>query len=388
MLFLFFSTIISDLDDSFHQKPERPKDQNTVSQASQLLKGYACLFIAMAAYTVCLTSSQISGENASIFVANMFRFLFEIAFSVICILVTRSSLFVEKKNIYKFIIAATFNLIFVCLFYMSSSVLPLGNMDGIFAGFLIVISTLIDVVRGQISKWSCTAASLAAIGVLLLTQPWHTAINMEIPQQAPCQIIENNYYNISKPMDIYINESSCQIEDHHGFCVNPSILGYTYLFIASLACCLGDNMIKSLINTYSVYCYLFWGGITQAVFTGVTVIFTESIQSTNLRFPKEPVCLGFTFGFIIAMIISHTLQNVTFKYLPVSKVAMGSLVSIILLYIIQRTLLKDFQPGHRNLIEIGGILCIILAGIVSPIISIIYENDVSLNVAVIKNLKE
>ena len=383
------STIHQDQDDTFLQKPESRKELNTVSQASQLLKGYACLFVAMVSYTVSLTSSQISGENANLCMANMFRFLFEIAISILCILVTRSSLFIEKNNIYKFIIAASFNLIFIFLFYMSSNVLPLGNMDGIFAGFMITISTLVDVVRGQVSKWSCTAASLAAIGVLLLTQPWNTVVNMDILQQAPCQNIENNYYNIAKEMDTHMNQSSSKLEGNYdGFYVNPSILGYTYLFIASLACCLGNNMIRSLINTYSIYCYLFWGGLIQAGFTGAILIFIEAIKSTELRFSKEPVCFGFTIVFIIAMTTSHMLQNFTFKYLPVSTVAMGSLVSTLLLYIIQRTLLKDYQPGHRNLIEISGIVCIICAGIVSPIISIIYENDMPSNAMPRKKLKQ
>ena len=331
------------------------------------------MLVAMLGYIASLSSAQVAGNQVSIFIVNMFRFAFEIFFSIGCIWFGNHSLKVARKDIQKVIIASLFNLVYVTLFYLSSTLLPIGNLDGVYGGIYIATTTFVDAVRRQISKWSVFAALIAGTGLILLTQPWHSFKGHMI---APCDVLDSNMpINTSA----FLSNASVDASDintnplYQWF--TPEALGYTYVTIGTLSTCVADIIIRSLLQTYSIYNFLFWGGIVQTLITVIILLVMAYLQMDSLTFPTGTACLSFSIVFIMTMTFSHMLINITFIFLPVSKAAMVTPLATIALYVLQRTALKMFHPGHGNAMEIVGIAAIVIAGILAPVVSIFHESE-------------
>ena len=327
------------------------------------------MLLAAAGYVMSVSTSQAVGEKTSIFLANSIRFTLEILLSILCICIGKSSVTVGKSDIYKFLLVALFNYGHLTLFYISATLLPVGNMDGCDAGLYIAFTTCLDVVRKQVSKVSIILAGVAIIGLILLTQPWHFAHSLSI---SPCEYIDNNYsmitvINHSSPENITITVKSTE----NGF--NPLILGYILIVFSSVCTCIADNMTRLLYANYSIFCVFLWTGVIQAVITGIILAAMAIVVPSGLSLPSGPACLKFSIAFIFSMTMAHILFNVAFLYLPVSKAAILSSLSTIGLYVIQRTLLKMFNPGNANTMEVFGIACILSASVASPLISHYFE---------------
>ena len=332
------------------------------------------MLVAVLGYIASLSTAQVAGNKISIFIVNMFRFIFEILFSIICISFGGHSLKVAKKDMLKVFIASTFNLVYVSLLYLSTTQLPVGTLDGLYGGIYITITTFVDAVQMKISKWSVIAAMIAGTGLILLTQPWHQFKGNVI---APCDVLDNNliYFNISSMFSNASNNAPYINTNPLYQWFTPEALGYTYIIIGTLITCVGDIIIRSLLQTYSIYNFLFWGGIIQSLITGIILLIMAYIQSGSFSFPTGTACLSFSIVLIITMTFTHMFLNITFIFLPVSKAAMVTPLATIALYVLQRTALKTFHPGHANIMETVGILAIVVAGILAPVVSIFFESE-------------
>ena len=136
-----------------------------------------------------VSTSQVAGNKTSIFLVNIFRFVFEIIVSVIFIVSGKHSVKVAKADIYKFILAASLNYNYLVMFYLAVPLLPVGNISGAAMGIEIIFKTCFDVFRKHVSKLSILIAALAVFGLLLLTQPWHMASALIV---SPCEFIDSN----------------------------------------------------------------------------------------------------------------------------------------------------------------------------------------------------
>ena len=350
---------------------EKGQDQEANKPTSKLgsAKGYICMLIASALYVLSISTSQAVGDKASVFLANIIRFSFEVLLSIVCITIGSYSFTVAKSDIYRFVLAALFNYTYITLLYISATLLPVGNLNGIDVGLYIACSTCFDVVRKHVSKVFIIVAGVAILGLILLTQPWHFTESFPI---SPCEYIDNNYSivaNYSSSNNITITIKSVESN------LNPLLLGYILIVCSGICTSVADNIAKSLYAKYSIFCVFLWTGLIQALVTAAILTGMAIVVPSSLSLPSGPACLKFSIFFFFCLTTAHILLNVAFLYIPVSKAAIISALSTIGLYVVQRTLLKMFNPGNANAIEVLGIVLILFASVASPLISYFWESS-------------
>ena len=332
------------------------------STIQSLIKGYICVLLGVVCCILSITSSQVAGNKTSIFIPNIFRFTFDIILSSLCMAVGKLSFVVQKSDTCKLVLAACLNYIYTTLFYLAAPLLPVGNMDGIYAGLYIALATTLDIVRKQVSRYFIITSVLAITGLLLLTQPWHFS---EEIRMSPCDYIDNNYSLIVHRNDSVLGEMS--YSSSLGF--NSLLLGYLMVMFGTVSLVVADNFSRSLLQTYSALCLIFWNAVIQVVITGVILAGLALAYDSNLSFPSGHACLAFTIVFIMAMTASHLMNMFPLVYFPVSVGGMIFPLATIGLYVIQRTVLKMFHPGNANVMEVFGIICIVIASLASPVIT-------------------
>ena len=108
-----------------------------------LLSGYIVLFLTVSSLVIAIFSSQAIGNRSSIFILSSIKFVFDIAFSGVCTYLQKSSFKIEKKDRYMYVLLAVFNYADFVL-YVSATLLPVGNMEGIYVGLCIIFTTFIE----------------------------------------------------------------------------------------------------------------------------------------------------------------------------------------------------------------------------------------------------
>ena len=336
------------------------------STRQSLIKGYISVLVAVVCCIMSITSSQVAGNKTSIFLANIFRFAFDMIVSTLCVVIRKHSIVVQKSDICKLVSAACLNYLYTTLFYLAAPLLPVGNMDGVYAGLYIAFTTTVDVVRKQVSRSFIFTAALAITGLLLLTQPWHFSDDVKIP---PCDYLDNNYSFIFHTNESSYPRNPSKFSLNSILGINSLLLGYLMVTCATISLTVADNLTFSLLQTYPFWSLILWNGVIQFGITGTILAGLGLSNTSNLSFPTGCACLGFTVVFIIAMTTSHLMNFVPLVYLPVSTGGMVFPIATIGLYIIQRTALKIFHPGNANMMEVFGIICVVVASLASPIIT-------------------
>ena len=171
-----------------------------------LIKGYVSLCISATSYVVAICLIQMFGKKSNIFLLNCLRFAMEATFAVAIVITCCYPVKVAKKDIYKFVLSLSLNYGYIVAFYSSSYVLPGGNLDGLFGSLYIVITTIIDVGNGSISKFSVATSIFALAGILLLTQPWHIDLQPPKTMLLLCEYLEHK--NISFNDDTNVSLAS------------------------------------------------------------------------------------------------------------------------------------------------------------------------------------
>ena len=328
------------------------------------------MILTVVLFMVSLSLSQVVGNSTSIFLVNANKFTIEILLSL-CIIYTGKYCYrVAKSDIRKFVLVAIFNYMEMTLLYVSATLLPVGNTSGLYMGFWITFTTAVDVLRKKVSKLTIITATVAILGIILLTQPWHFSPNMA---DTPCEYIDkyidSNYSvnSLSANSSFFANSSnSTKLSDGGS---KSLLMGYIFIVIATVSSTIADNISKSLYSNYSVFCVLLWVGLIQLLLTLFVLAGLGYFQPSSLLFPDGHACLGFTIGFIITMTMDHLMLNITFVYFTVSMVALVMVFTTIGLYVVQRTLLKKFHSGNANSMEVLGIICILVTPIISTLIS-------------------
>ena len=284
---------------------------------------------------------------------------------MVFIVTGKHSIRVAKADIFKFILASSFNYTYLVLFYSSAPLLPVGNIGGTAMGTAIFFTTCFDIIRKHVSKLSIFIAAVAVVGLLLLTQPWHLPPSYQID---PCEFIDSNY---SVTMNNVTNSgfrNISSVRKYSDHAINPTVLGYTLLVCAALCSSISDNTIRWLYSSYSIFNVFLWMALIQALYTVIILVVLAIVQAPDLSFPRGHACLGFTVAFIISMSFTHIMFNVNYLFFPVSKAQVLCSARLVGLYVVQRTLLKAFHPGNANIMEVCGVVCIIASTVASPIL--------------------
>ena len=317
--------------------------------------------------------AQAIGNRTSMFEINFFRFALQSLVGLAVVLYAEESLRIAKKDIYKLIIGVPFSYVKCTVFYLAAVIMPVGDMDGIFVALYIIFSTGFDLGIGRISKISLLSSGLGVIGVIFLCQPWHPWDTSNTPEFAPCDLLANKSLMALHHNSSHHNNTTMSMVEVKWYS-NKYILGILYIILTAASCTVSGNIFKSLLTVYPVYSIVFWTGFLQCIPSGIILVSLRYFGNGHLSFPVGGVCLALTVLFICSLTCITVSGKFVYKALPVSKAALAISFGALALYIVQRTLLKDFYPGHANALEIIGIVFIFACASIAPIISIMYES--------------
>ena len=151
-------------------------------------------------------------------------------------------------------------------------------------------------------------------------------------------------------------------------------VGYTLAILGVIIVCISDNLSQSLYKKYSIFCVLLSVSLLQCIITLLIVVVLLVFQSEILHFPSGTACFSLAIAFMCFMTAGHFLFKVSFLYFMVSQSAAVNGLTIIGLYIIQRTVFKELNPGNANVMEIIGVVIVTLLSIVNPVLVDYFKN--------------
>ena len=332
------------------------------------------IILVLGSYVTATVAAQMFGGKISIFALNVYRFSIHSAIALVWVVMMRYSIKVSKGDVYKFVISIALNFIKSTLFYTAATYLPVGNLDGIYAGLLLFFSTIMDFANQKISKPSILVSLLAIIGVTMISQPWNMWDTSHFNLiWTPCDYLDN--YNISMFLNVSVFNTTRSGDAHFNHSsIAPVIFGYIPVLIAAVCSVISCNIFKSILQSYSVSCVFFWVGIAQCILSLVTAVILKLTNDVTLMLPSGYMCLGYSVLFLVSTTITSMSVNSVYKVINISKYAVSKAFALITLYFVQRTYLKNFNPGEGNLLEIFGVILTLLASILCPLVSIIFEN--------------
>ena len=325
-------------------------------------------------YVVSTAAAQLIGRQTSMFMLNLYRYGFLMVMAIVWSSLLKFSVHVEKKDLYRFVIAILFNYIKSTLFFISAAYLPLGNLAAVFTGLYLFLSAGVDFMFKGISKVAILVFAFTLIGVTLVLQPWQLDKNSSTDSfnrsTPPCVLWGNVTVEGSNSGQLNMNSSEITVDVlQENYWIKPVLLGYICIIVAAVSATISSSLSRSILQVYNVYCFFFWAAVFQSLMSGVMVIVLKLSDDPTLSVPADVPCLGFTMLFLCATVIHGICCTFVFIFLPLSQVALGKPCSVLLLYIGQLTLFHRFYPGLGNIPEIIGITLIIIASLFSPVIS-------------------
>ena len=340
--------------------------------------GYAIVTMTVLSYFIAITSSQISGLQINIFELCLGRYL--ILFTLVTLLVAykKESLKMNREHLkYVFFLIIVDVLQSSCT-YTATTFLPVGNLDAFHSAVFIIAASLYDTIKKQTTKLRMFCAFIVVIGIILLTQPWHTAEHHHI--RAPCKYL-NGFINATNEIlpdftysNYTQNHTAIQKTYYATWIFNhQKLVGYLLVVLGGLGHTVRSNLAKYLQAHYSVCAVLFWVFLGDAIFSfSITVVWKLIKEESFMDVSLGTYCILFTCTYLLFSLSGTCFSYLSVNYVQVSSYAF-SLVSItVLLYVSQRTFLKSFYPGNANVMEVFGVvICLFGMAILPAIVSIL-----------------
>ena len=323
------------------------------------------------------------------YVFNCMRVVFQTTVCFIIVVVKRHNLLIPRRLIIYVAAIACLELLIAAFLTTAASILPIGNMEGMFRMFAILLVTPIDLIKYNIRKSTILLAIFAVIGVLLIGQPWNRDSSQEVSSVVPCLYWENkdtgNYSSsIVQPQNLNqsISNASEVNETLIGYYItfsgtrynmnfNPDYLGYLLVFLASGSLSIYGFVVQRVVFECTPATMIVWVGVFEGMFLLIGLPFTWLILGSELfSFPTDLFCVLLTQCYVIAMAASNIVLICVIEYFRISTIYITVALLIVILYVCQRTFLKTFHPGHANALEIIGILVILFGQLFQVILKI------------------
>ena len=334
-----------------------------------VMVGNTALAFCLLSYTFAIITSQVALEKINIFEINTIRFTIQVLLSLAAILVGNESIIIERKHVRPIFGVVASDYVYSNCYFLAASFMPVGNMDGVFGAIYIIIALTYDLYCKRITKYSIVAAAIACVGIILLVQPWMISDAKEFNQDIiPCDYLDNkttqNLWNSTE------GSLNLDKEEEH---VKQYILGYVLVFVSAAFVTVSGNLSIPLLQNYGVATVTFWAGLIEGFLSVLVTVIWKSATASSYALPSGFYCLLFVLLFAVFAALENIFSNWTYFYLPISKVALGMPFATVLCYIAQRTVFKTFHPGHANITEVFGIVLSIAGAILSPIMSLLFE---------------
>ena len=351
------------------------------------------LFVVMRSATI--LSAQVVGGKMNIAKMNTLRYVIQVTVVLCICLVRQVPLVVDRKLTCYILLAGCLNTFGVIALFFSATIMPLGNMDAVFFVFLILLSSLLDFMKGIIKHFEIIRASLAIIGILMVSQPWLIKNEIVSQNEIPCDYWDESRIHNSTGHNWMENQDSINStlfidprfgngtfsgspDEHHRryssrytvyingiekhIIISSSSLGYLLLLVAAVFTTLGSYTINYISDHVDSLVLILPLGIVEGLLSAIISIIWCLVDGVGiLTIPGGFFCLTFIFVYAISAVFSNISFIVLVSQLEVSNVMNSLVVIVVLLYIYQRTFMGMFQPGRGNWEEVFGILFVMVS---------------------------
>ena len=331
---------------------------------------YSLLFACLACYTVGVLSSQVSGLQGNVFQLNSLAYFFQFLVALCCFPCQRYSLKVSKKHIGVLLGAVISNVGYTTCFPFAASFMPVGNLDAFFVALYIVCTTCFDLYKGTVTWKSVLISAVILVGIVIMTQPWNITHGNKMNTMVPCDYLDCiSSHNQTNSKLCLNNDTHKEFEHQAPVLDSKFISGFGLILISAVSCTCSGNVLKISTTEYATLTAMFWislfQGILSLFLSLLCMVFTSE---SYLFFPPGRYCRMFVILFIVSIAFTNIFSYFSYRYIPISTVAMANAIVTVVLYICQRTFLSVFHPGNANLPEVLGLVIVIFGAAVMPVI--------------------
>ena len=348
--------------DDVQKVSDRPEPPDVESWSSCLCTNITVILM-FSSYAGASMASQLT--HANMFQINSCRYIIMCVVGLTTTCLFKYSMDISSQHWRTLMLCSVVHLYYGTTYNFTASFMPLGNLDGLHSAFATVTATAYDFCKKKISKASVVSAFVAVIGIICLSQPWKHHPPVEIVG-IPCEYLDN----LSHPLEM--NEPNSSFVDTHmstnyytlmsWFHRNKTSIGYFLIFTGSLMSILRGVLLRDLMREYPVPPLLFWCSVVEGIMTIIlNLIWSKMFETPFFTLPSSQICSLLTVLFVVFSAFGNIFSYYACKRTFVSTITVANIISSVFLYGSQRTLLKQFHPGHANIVEVVGIVLIIFS---------------------------
>ena len=332
---------------------------------------------------ICITYFSFAGgiitsqlTNANVLQINVLQYslISVVIFALKCFF--NYPLDIKAQHCGKLLACVVLHLVNGMAYYASATFMPLGNFNGLHAAFATVLATGYDFYWKRINKVSVISAVCAIIGIILLTQPWATKDEIKL-LVSPCEYLENT----SQPLIQTIINGSNPYQQQNAkdvlktwFNKYSDIISFLLITFISVTAVTKGVLIRQIFTEYPVTTILFWHVTIEGFASLIMNIFWSAFSNSPfLDVPSGSLCKLFTVLFLVFTAFGTVFSFLGYKRTFVSTTEVTDITFTVFLYLCQRTFLKQFHPGHGNVVEVIGIVTIACSVPVIRLFSFIFD---------------
>ena len=341
-------------------------DQDSPSTTDLSWSGCICtnIFVIMTSFfhaSGCITSQL---TEANILQINCIRYLVMAVIGLSFAVSNNYSLGIRRPHIWKLLVCVILRLFGGTGFLFAASFMPLGTFGALQSAVGALLAAIYDFLKRKATFVSLLSAWIAIVGILLLSQPWRQTQSVKLAV-IPCEYFQNTSQSV---VQLSVNANAFNATEqpkgglNHWFQTNQEIIGYTLTVTIPTVSVIRGVFLRELMKEYSIPSILYWHTIAETILhVIINMLWSQVFNVPFLNYPEGTVCIMAFVLLLLSAIISNTCSYYAFGRTNVSTSTIAEVVFAALLYVCQRTFLKEFHPGHANVIEIIGIVVIIVS---------------------------
>ena len=336
---------------------EEQQQQQQQGSVGSRIKGIVALLL----YTITQSTSKICVQaldrSVPDFGLNSLRCGFATVGMALYFLITRNFPRVPKDNIPNvFLLCLVSNLVTIGI-YVTLTFIPIASAEClILTTYLITGLVFFTAINKEKLRWDkLVSVPLSVTGVILVLQPSFIFVFQETLRKNT---------EINPKATEFSNQVTLTQENN-----NWPVLGYILATCTGLFMTLEVAVVKyykDFFTTENVFISLIWSYLLGTLLSIIPMLIYEDpvfpVDIKNILLLCAHVC---TYVFMLPLLLYGSL---------LVSGSLGSIIgttNLILVLIAQYTLLRDIHPGHRNWIEIVGVMCVLFGSIFSSLVEIL-----------------
>ena len=325
--------------------------------------GYLAALCVSFSAAISIVIGQLLGDSVSPFQTNFARFIVQTVIGAMGLMAIRNNpkLPLEWKPVLLMTISVVLTFGAGVLMVIAAWYLPAALVQGLLESCFMTLSAIYAIFHKKCTVDLPFAIVLCYVGCILMIQPPGMFNNNAYKIDHNCT--NGSSFNITL---IALNNTIESCDSSHGM---ETLYGV--LSVVGVAVCLWGHAqfnVEKLSQWISILAIMFWVGIGCLILSAPVL---GILQQPFVTPSGSQVGLELLFGLAFTANIFFIMYAVTL--LPMSHVAVVLPSGLVFLYIFQKTLLKNIQPGPDNWIAIFGLILTLLGAILSPTCDIIRE---------------